>query len=257
MQLEWPWCRPPPAAPASAWVAVGSRSVRLWFVRHRRARRYVLRLRADGAVRVTVPRGGSVAEAQRFAARSAPWIERQLLRQARAPQPPARWPAGTEFLFRGERVRLEAARTDAGNVIRFGTEAVPVAGMDGDLRPAVEQHLRRLAALELPARVRELATRHHLSVRRVTIRSQRSRWGSCSPRGTISLNWRLVQTPPWVRDYLVLHELAHLREMNHSRRFWAEVARLCPNYREAERWLKEHADLLTPQIQGCPPPGGG
>ena len=117
--------------------------------------------------------------------------------------------------------------------------------------------LEMLAGRYAETRVRELAARHHLSVRRVTIRSQRSRWGSCSPRGTISLNWRLVQTPPWVRDYLVLHELAHLREMNHSRRFWAEVARLCPNYREAERWLKEHADLLTPQIQGCPPPGGG
>jgi predicted metal-dependent hydrolase len=78
----------------------------------------------------------------------------------------------------------------------------------------------------------------------VTVRNQRSRWGSCSRRGTISLNWRLVQTPLFVRDYLVLHELAHLKEMNHSRRFWSEVARLCPDFPEAERWLKQHSRLL-------------
>jgi predicted metal-dependent hydrolase len=93
--------------------------------------------------------------------------------------------------------------------------------------------------------VLELAARHGLTVRRITVRSQKSRWGSCSRRGTISLNWRLVQAPGFVRDYLVLHELAHLREMNHSRRFWGEVARLCPDYREAERWLKQHSILLT------------
>jgi predicted metal-dependent hydrolase len=92
--------------------------------------------------------------------------------------------------------------------------------------------------------VLELAGLHHLPVQRVTVRNQRSRWGSCSRRGTISLNWRLVQTPCFVRDYLVLHELAHLKEMNHSKRFWGEVARLCPDYPEAERWLKQHSRLL-------------
>jgi predicted metal-dependent hydrolase len=81
-------------------------------------------------------------------------------------------------------------------------------------------------------------------VRRISIRNQRSRWGSCSRRGTISLNWRLIQAPPAVRDYLILHELAHFREMNHSQRFWREVARLCPQFAEAERWLNQHSDLL-------------
>ena len=96
----------------------------------------------------------------------------------------------------------------------------------------------------MPPRVLELAALHQLRVQRVTVRNQRSRWGSCSRRGTISLNWRLVQAPEFVRDYIVLHELAHLREMNHSSRFWSEVARLCPNFEEAEKWLKENAGLL-------------
>jgi len=81
-------------------------------------------------------------------------------------------------------------------------------------------------------------------VKRVTVRGQRTRWGSCSRRGTISLNWRLIQTPEDVRDYIILHELAHLRQMNHSDRFWREVERLCPDYRSAERWLKQQRGWL-------------
>jgi predicted metal-dependent hydrolase len=114
-----------------------------------------------------------------------------------------------------------------------------------DLRPAVEAHLWALAARELPARVEELAKEHQFQVRRVVVRNQRSRWGSCSRHGTISLNWRLIQTPVFVRDYIILHELAHLKEMNHSKRFWREVARLCPNFARAERWLKEHSVLFS------------
>lgn len=245
MQLEWLFGPKPPAQPDEHWLVAGGRPVRVWFVRHRRARRYVLRLRPDGSARVTVPRGGSLAEARRFAAKNTGWLERQLLRQARRPRGPETWPAGTEILFRGERVRLETGANGHSGFVRFGGETVPVTDATGDLRPAIERHLRRLAARELPPRVLELATLPQLPVRRVTIRNQRSRWGSCSRRGTISLNWRLVQTPLAVRDYLILHELAHLREMNHSRRFWHEVARLCPDYREAERWLKQHSNLLA------------
>ena len=102
----------------------------------------------------------------------------------------------------------------------------------------------RLAAKELPPRVLEYAMVLKLPVRRISVRNQKSRWGSCSRRGTISLNWRLLQAPPFVRDYLILHELMHLREMNHSARFWREVARVCPGYETAERWLRQHASML-------------
>ena len=245
MQLEWLFGPKPPAPVDDHWLVAGTRQVRLWLVHNRRARRYVLRLRPDGAARVTVPRGGSLAEAKRFAERNVAWLERQLLRQALRPKQPETWSAGTEILFRGEPVRLQPGANGEARWIRCGTEFVPVADPTGDLRPGVERHLQRLAARELPARVRELAALHRLPVRRVTVRNQRSRWGSCSRRGTISLNWRLVQTPSSVRDYLILHELAHLKEMNHSRRFWSEVARLCPGFRDAERWLKQHSHLIA------------
>jgi predicted metal-dependent hydrolase len=222
-------------------LQLGSRSVAVHLVRHPRARRYLLRLRADGTARVTIPRRGTATEARRFVERNRAWLEEQFQRLQVQPGRPTSWAAGSEFLFRGEPVRIE---TGENGEIRFGSETVQGIGSADDLRPAIEKYLRGLASRELPVRVMEYATQHELPVKRVTVRNQRSRWGSCSRRGTISLNWRLIQAPGFVRDYIILHELAHLRHMNHSRRYWAEVERLCPGYLEAERWLKRHSALL-------------
>ena len=130
------------------------------------------------------------------------------------------------------------------NVVRLGDLLILVPNPSADLRPAIEGHLRTLAAKELTVRTLEFAALHQLSIHRVTIRAQGSRWGSCSFSGVISLNWRLIQTPPFVRDYIILHELMHLRQMNHSARFWKEVERVCPDYRSAKLWLKENPGLL-------------
>ena len=85
---------------------------------------------------------------------------------------------------------------------------------------------------------------HSLTVRRVVIRNQRSRWGSCSRTGAIALNFRLVQMPPWVSDYVLLHELMHLRQQNHSRRYWRLVEQVCPDFRAAEKWLRVDGKAL-------------
>ncbi len=236
-------------------------------VRNPRARRYLLRLRPDGTARVTIPRGGSSAMARQFVERHVAWLEREFQRLQAQPRKPTVWNIGTEILLRGDSVRIEVGNNgedrgiedppssgygatsadDARGVtetVRFGGESVRVSDPAADLRPAIEGHLRTLAARELPPRVLALAAGHGLTVRRVTVRSQKSRWGSCSRRGTISLNWRLIQTPAFVSDYICLHELMHLRQMNHSPRFWREMERVCPDYRMAKRWLKEHSGLL-------------
>jgi predicted metal-dependent hydrolase len=129
---------------------------------------------------------------------------------------------------------------ETANQIRFGSELLTLRDVSVDLRPAIEKHLRKLAAKELEVRVMELAALHGIQISRVTVRNQKSRWGSCSRRGTISLNWRLIQTPDFVRDYIILHELAHRRQMDHSDKFWQEVERLCPDYLTSEKWLKTH-----------------
>ena len=225
---------------------MGDRQVPVEFVRHDRARRYVLRLRPDGTARVTVPRRGTLHEARAFVQSQTGWLARQLVRRdCDRPRDPG-WRAGCLILFRGVKVGLVVEADGDGERarVRFADQVVegPVGG--GDVRVLVEAHLRRLAAATLPARVFELAAQHQLPVRRVSVRDQRSRWGSCSRKGTVSLNWRLVQMPDSVRDYVIWHELMHLREMNHSPRFWREVAAVCPEYHTARRWLRDHRDAL-------------
>jgi hypothetical protein len=233
-----------PLASPVVHLSVGPQPLPLLIVRNPRARRYLLRLRSDGTARVTIPRGGSTAVARQFVERHTAWLERELQRLQARPCKPAAWHIGTEILLRGDAVRIEAGFNGEAGTVRFGSESVRVQDPVADLRPAIEGHLRQLAARELPPRVRELAARHGLTVRHITVRSQKSRWGSCSRHGTISLNWRLIQTPAFVSDYICLHELIHLRQMNHSPGFWREVERVCPDYRMARHWLKEHSGLL-------------
>jgi predicted metal-dependent hydrolase len=223
---------------------VRGRRIPLATVRNHRARRYLLRLRDDGSARLTIPRRGSVIEGRRFAERNREWLARQLEKLPTHPAKAKQWLVGTEILFRGELVRIETGVNGGAGAVRFGGETVRVPDVGADLRPWVVKHLWKLADKEFPPRVFEFATAHQLTVNRVTVRNQRSRWGSCSRRGTISLNWRLIQAPPFVRDYIFLHELMHLRQMNHSARFWREVESVCPGYEAAEKWVKQHTALL-------------
>jgi len=237
--LFQPWRR---ISPEPDFLRIGSRSVPLRFVRNEKARRYILRISDDGAARVTIPRRGSVKAAREFLQQHLGWIEKQLQKRESQPAQRAAWTHGTEVLFRGEKRRLQV--TPEGRAVQLANQLVPVAESATCFRSAIELHLRRLAAEELVRRTFELAALHQLRVSRVMVREQRSRWGSCSVKKTVSLNWRLIQTPDYVRDYIILHELMHLREMNHSRRFWRHVQQVCPDYAQAEHWLKQHAALL-------------
>jgi predicted metal-dependent hydrolase len=192
---------------------------------------------AVGSLRLTVPRGATVAGGMAFIEQQVAWIVREDRRQRLLAAP---WRDGTMVMWRGEPVpiRFEGAGVYYGDQkFRVGAVGEPASGVL-DLRGPVESHQRAVATRELPARCLELAQRHGLSPSAVSVRNQRTRWGSCSSRGRIALNWRLVQTPPFVSDYVVLHELAHLTHQNHSRAFWREVERLCPEWRDAERWIK-------------------
>lgn len=204
-----------------------------------RARRYLLRLDADGSARLVIPRRGSRAEAMRFLERSRDWLQRrhqQWLAHRSVRQP---WQDGVALLFRGEEVRLRVEADVSGVALSFADQILCGVTPAADFRPAIQAHLRRLAERELPPRTRELAALHGIAIGRVTVRAQKTRWGSCSARGTISLNWRLIHAPPFVRDYLIIHELMHRRQMNHSARYWKLVADAFPRWEEAERWLKK------------------
>jgi predicted metal-dependent hydrolase len=110
------------------------------------------------------------------------------------------------------------------------------------------QALRARAREELPRQLLELAAAHDVTLHRVSVRNQRSRWGSCSRRGSITLNWRLVLVPDYVREYVMLHELMHRRELNHSPRFWRLVAAVCPRLVDARRWLRQQGSRLFQEM---------
>ena len=196
MQLDLPLHVYPPVAPVSPKPRSGEGGPK--FVRHRQARRYILRVMDDGTLRVTLPRWGSKRDALEFVRASTPWIEQQ--RQAKLARPAVVHPD--------------------------------------------EPALRARARVELPDALRALAARHDVTVTRVSVRNQRSRWGACSAQGAITLNWRLVLVPAFVREYVMLHELMHRRELNHSRRFWRHVAAVCPRYQDARRWLLTEGQQL-------------
>ena len=225
--------------PPAAVLKVGDHAVPIRFVHNHKALRYILRIQPDGSLRATVPRAGSIKKAQAFAERNLDWVAKQLQKRQERPAQPRSWQPGTEILYRGQPVTLK----QDGDVVEFGDQSVRVTDAV-NLRSAIERHLWHLAHKELQPRTRELAALHNVSIQRITIRNQRSRWGSCSRRGTISLNWRLIQTPEFVRDYIILHELMHRREPNHSKNYWKHVANVCLNYEKAEAWLKQHRGLL-------------
>jgi hypothetical protein len=212
-------------------------------VRSPRARRYILRLRPDGVVRVTIPARGSRREALEVIERNRSWIERQWRQRMAERRAHDLWQDGTRILFRGHEVTLAVWSTHDGWLVRFADQTVRV-GPNIRIRDAVEGRLRDLAEHELAPRLRDFARQHGLAVKQVTVRNQRTRWGSCSRRGSISLNWRLVQMPPSVCDYILLHELMHIRQANHSRRFWREVEAVCPDFRDAETWLRRTGRTL-------------
>jgi len=217
-------------------------------VRHPRARQYVLRLLPDGTPRVTIPRWGSKREALAFLDAQRDWVTRQRAAQvARAQVRPSReWRDGHEVLIGGRPIPLRrglAARP--GVAEQDGALIVtPRPGDGGDLRPVAAAWLLVRAKAVLPPRLLVLASQFDLAVTRVSVRNQRARWGSCATGGRISLNWRLIQTPDAVRDYVLIHELMHLRQPNHSARFWALVARACPDHEASRRWLRAHEAAL-------------
>lgn len=214
------------------------------YERSARARRYRLTLRRDGTAVAVIPLRGSEREARAFVEQHRDWLERAQARQRRRPRAAEVWTPGTHVLWRGELASIRVAAEGERPAVCLAADVFRVARLADNLRPTLEAHFARRARIELPARTWELAALTGVGVTAVTVRNQRTRWGSCSATGTISLNWRLIQTTDFVRDYIIYHELMHLREMNHSARFWARVEEVCPGWRDAERWLKRNGSLL-------------
>ena len=233
---------PPKPAPSAYTVMAGDREITVTLRRNPRAKRYTLRLSAkgDGAV-VSMPKRGTVAEARAFVDRHLDWIAHRL--------PPPRDAAahaasGGTVPLRGVPHRLRATGAIRG-VIRTaedpdGTAVLLVPGEPAHIGRRVTEHLKRCAKADFDIAVRRHAEALGVRPTAIRLKDTTSRWGSASTSGILSFSWRLAMAPPFVLDYLAAHEVAHLKEMNHSDRFWAICYRLAPRTDEAKAWLQAH-----------------
>ena len=205
-----------------------------------RARRVRVTVDAARGVEVVLPRRAPEREAAAAIRELAPWIERRVaeLERARA----AVRARGDSLPYLGSSLALvvQQGRTRAHR--RGDQLLVPRGAAQG---PAIERFYRRAAHAEILPRLDRACDAIGVSYSKLTIRSQRTRWGSCSRSGTMSFNWRLLLAPEPVLDYVVWHEACHLEVLDHSPRFWRLVARHCPDYREQKRWLRAHGATLV------------
>jgi len=204
-----------------------------------RARRMTLRVHGDGRICLTVPRRTAKRAAAEFVASQSGWIAQRL-----AALPPAVPLAdGATVPFRGapHRIRHDPARRIG--VTAEGGELVVGGGAEFVGR-RLRDFMIREARRELWARAAPKAAQIGCRVAGLSIKDTRSRWGSCSRKGRLNFSWRLIMAPEAVLDYLVAHEVAHLREHNHGPDFWALCASLCADSEGSRAWLKRHGDAL-------------
>jgi predicted metal-dependent hydrolase len=202
-----------------------------------RARRLTARVHVGGRVEIVVPVGVNARAVRDFVQRFTPWIDRKVAAMQCFAEPAAAIPGRIDFAYTGEHLSVEwqesAKRSISLRDDRLVVRAPDCAGARGKL----QEWLKQAAEERLAPRLLQLARDLRYPVKRVVIRCQRTRWGSCSTRGTVSLNCSLVFLGPDVVRYLFLHELAHTQHMNHSPAFWRLVESLEPDYRRLDREL--------------------
>ena len=231
-------------------VRLGVMDISYVFKRVPRRRDVHILVDDEGTLEVRAPWRFSLSKARALLRENGDWVLQTLdsVQQRLAQRP--RLTTGARLPLLDESLRLDVrpqaqidlfdrAQPRRGRVERRGTLLRVIAASlgDGELRALIERWYRHEAATYLAGRIEHYAPRLGVHPSRVTIRGQRSRWGSCSGKGTVSLNWRLMMVPGALADYVVVHELCHLRHMNHSPHFWAMVACVIPDHRQRRHRL--------------------
>jgi len=217
---------------------------------NRRARRLIVKVHpSTGEVTVVAPSQRALNHALEFARSESNWIARRL---AEVPAPVAFGP-GARIPFRGEEHIVEAA--DAGPAPVWiddgeGRRIIRVSGRSEHAARRLLDYLKREARKTLIARTGELAQRIGLTPKRITVRDTESRWGSCSADRALSFSWRLILAPDFVLNYVVAHEVAHMRHMNHGVRFWNLVRELVGEIDTPQAWLSANGPLLHRYASG-------
>jgi hypothetical protein len=233
------------SAPTAITVAFDGAIFPVRLRRNAQARRYTLRIHSvTREVVLTMPPRGSVKQATAFAQKHGAWIAARLQRLPQA----APFRNGMVLPLRGVDHRIAHRPGSRGTIwIESGQGSEPllcVAGAAPHIARRVRDFLKREAKSDLEKASQLAAQALGVAIKRVSVRDQASRWGSCSTTGLLSYSWRLILAPPFVLDYLAAHEVAHLVEMNHSPAFWRLVERICPHVARAKAWLDAHGTGL-------------
>jgi predicted metal-dependent hydrolase len=208
--------------------------------RSTRAGRVRVNVDRTGSVEVVLPQRAPLRAAEDAVRELRPWIDRRLAEAER--QRAAVLARGGTLPYLGETLTL-AVEPGRSRVTRRGQRLLVPDGSDRG--EAIERWYRRAARVEIQARLDRACGIAGLDYARLTIRDQRTRWGSCSRAGAMSFNWRLLLAPEAVLDYVIWHEVCHLAFLDHSPRFWGLVSRYCPGYREQAAWLRRNAGTLV------------
>jgi hypothetical protein len=235
---------------AEGQIRFGDRLVPYVVKRSLVARQVRFEIKAGTGLTVILPRRCNVDAVEEMLESKARWIlgriDRFVVPSGSAGNGRVRFGDAVPYL--GQEVRIVSGQRDK------STDGVELVGQTlvvhrdleaSDLESLLERWYRAQAAIILEQKAREFAAASGVKYGRFSIRGQRTRWASCSHRGTLSFNWRLIMAPEHVVDYVVIHELAHLKEMNHTRRFWQLVAERCPSWRQDKKWLNDHGTELA------------
>jgi predicted metal-dependent hydrolase len=223
--------------------------IRFRLVRRPRRRRATIMVLPDGEVEVRAPVSAPVAEVERFVHEQADWIRAHVARVQAIQQPARRWVTGETLLVAGSEVALRVETrllgddeaSLRGRTLTVSVGPAPSAQALADrVRDVILAWLSDRLCARCDARLPHWAARLGVDYRKVTVKDMKTRWGSCSARGTLSLSLRLAMAPPEVVDYVLVHELAHRRQLNHSAAFWALVEAHLPDHRKCREWLKHN-----------------
>lgn len=228
-------------------LELDGRSVDVRVVENARTSRLTLRIVPSGnaveSLRVTVPPRTPEAKVDAFLAKNAGWAASRLKRLPAV----TKIAEGATIPLRGTDHKISHSGRARGVVATGMEETGPVIRVHGDaafVPRKVVDFLKRQARADLTAAVKLHSDRLGVKAKSITLRDTTSRWGSCSTSGALNFSWRIILAPPHVLDYLAAHEVAHLREMNHSPRFWALVEETCPGYETPKAWLRQHGAAL-------------
>lgn len=262
------WIIPPAKlAPDTKWRLVKHGDQTVGFVLHRSRRRSIGFVIGDEGLRVTAPNWVTLGQIDAAVVEKMPWILAKLKDwQARKEQlalSHTRWQSGGELPYMGCKIVLQSGvpgpHIQTGSIYFEGDPDAPLAGQflwlplpnDADsnrIRDMAQAWLQSRARVFFDSRIKHYLDKTGLQIRQWRLSSAATRWGSCTSDGNIMLNWRLIHFSPIVIDYVIAHEIAHLREMNHSQDFWSEVEQLFPDYQSVRKMLNQHTPDGIPEI---------